>query len=193
MNRKFQIIGLGNPVVATVLADKELRHEAGNAVGKGIKISASVVGVIALFFVGKHIVKKIKEKHRANKDLKNETADLDKKQVTKEDSWFDNKVSVLRKALQLDEPCWNDTTRSYAEDTIVSVINGCGNQHDWLYLVKKFGKQTGKVQNLLSTSETEPRTLVQWLGYDDDGDIAKYNAALSKLDVPENAKIVKLQ
>jgi hypothetical protein len=192
---------LGNPAATAVVAtelmkDKDIR----SVVKKGVRTGFSVVGttfkvigigigISILVYAGSKIVKKIKENRRAKKNLKNETAGLDKKQITKSESWYTKQVENLRKALELDVHCFSDSTRSYNEDTVLSVINGCANLHDWLYLVKQFGSQTGKTYS----GETEARTLTQWLGYDDESDIAKYNAALQSKGVPYESLITKLQ
>ena len=192
---------LGNPAATAVVAtelmkDKDIRSD----VKKGVRTSFSVVGttfkvigigigISILVYAGSKIVKKIKENRAAKKTLKNETADLDKKQITKSESWYTKQVENLRKALELDVQCFSDSTRSYTEETILAAINGCANQHDWLYLVKQFGSQKGKTY----AGETEARTLTQWLGYDDESDIAKYNAALQSKGVPYESLITKLQ
>ncbi len=188
-------------VVATsLLQDKEFRDD----VRAGVKTTSSValkvlkgvgisIGGVILFFVGKKVYKNIKERMEANKAMKNQTKGLDDKKITKAPEWFDLRIDELKKAMELTVPCYGESTRNYNANTILSIINACGNQHDWLYLCQKFGVQTGKLKSITgSESDTEPRTLIQWLGYDDSGDIAKYNSALQAKDVPASGMITQL-
>ncbi len=200
MKDKTKYYRLGSPATAAVAAelmkDEDIRSDVKRGVRSGFSVigtTAKVLGVALLgavvFYAGRGIVRGIKKKRQEKKSLDAETSTLDKKQITKDESWFDKQVSILRKALELDTNCLSDATRSYNEDTILAAINGCSNQHDWMYLCKKFGTQKGKTY----AGETEARTLTQWLGYDDDSDIAKYNAALQSKSVPFEAQITKLQ
>ena len=200
MKDKTKYYRLGSPAAAAVASELMKDEDIRSDVKRGVRTGFSIVGTTAkvfgiallgtvVFLAGRGIVRGIKKKRLEKKALNAETAKLDKKQITKDESWFDKQVSNLRKALELDTRCISDGTRSYNEDTILAAINGCSNAHDWMYLCKKFGSQKGKTY----TGETEARTLIEWLGYDDETDIGKYNAALQSKSVPFESQITQLQ
>lgn len=187
MAHKFTISTLGNPAAAAVaveiLKDKELRHETGSAINKVLKVTGIAIGATVLFFVGRSIAKKMKAKHAANKALKAATHGLDKKELSKDKSWYAARVDDLVKYLNLNDPCLSENTREYDEGNVVNVIKQCENKHDWLMLCKEFGTKAGKVKHIVGPdTETEPRSLSQWLSLDGDSDKAKYNEALKKIE-----------
>ena len=196
MKDKKKYYRLGSPAAAVVatelMKDKDIRSDVKHGVRKGFSIVGTTfkvigigIGITILAVATKNIATKIKENRRAKKSAKQDAEGLDKSQLTKKDSWYLSAVSDLEAAMELNTRCMSDSTRNYNETSIQSILNECGNQHDWMQLCKMFGARSGKTY----TGETEPRTLRHWLGYDDESDVKAYNAILASKGVPSDKQL----
>lgn len=196
MKDKKKYYRLGSPAAAVVatelMKDKDIRSDVKHGVRTGFSVVGTTfkvigigIGISILVYAGSKIVKKVKENRRAKKSAKQDAEGLDKSQLTKKDSWYLSAASDLEAAMELNTRCISDSTRNYNETTIQSILNECGNQHDWMQLCKMFGARSGKTY----TGETEPRTLRHWLGYDDESDVKAYNAILASKGVPSDKQL----
>ena len=136
MAEKFKIIGLGNPAAAMataeLLKDKELRQ----TVTLPVKIGGAIVGGLALFFVGKRVVKKIKERSAAKDVAKGAESQVNKDNLTYSDKEYKAIAAALKNAMK---------TSDYQEEIIEAQLKKIKNQDDWNKVISAYGADSNNL------------------------------------------------
>lgn len=127
---KFKIVGLGNPTSAanavSLLKDKEVR----DTITLPIKIGGTIVGGTILFFVGKHLVKKIKDRSAAKDVAKGAEDNVDKENLTYKDKEYKTIAAALKVAMK---------STDYDEEKIEAQLKKIKNQDDWNKVIAAYG------------------------------------------------------
>ena len=127
---KFKIVGLGNPAAAVtaaaLLKDKEVR----DTITLPIKIGGTIVGGTILFFVGKYIIKRIKDRSAAKDVAKGAEQNIDKDNLSYKEKEYKAIAAALKVAMK---------SSDYDEEKIEAQLKKIKNQDDWNKVIAAYG------------------------------------------------------
>ncbi len=127
---KFKIVGLGNPAAVATAADLLKDKEVRQTLTLPIKIGGLIIGGTALFFVGKHIVKKVRERSAAKEVAKGAESQVNKDNLTYSDKEYKAIAAALKVAMK---------DSDYQEENIEAQLKKIKNQDDWNKVIAAYG------------------------------------------------------